>query len=514
VNLRAQDERDALLRTLEDLAAFGEKRAGTDAGRAAGDYVAERFRKAGLSGVRFDPFRFPQHRVHRAELEVRVAGAPLRVGFEALEACGPGRFCGPLVFAGWADQPETLRKQEWRSRVALVERNPLLHRSTQYLNIAEAGAAAMISISSAPDNLTQVGSVRRAWEAHGGIPALSIGGADGRAIKDALAAHRRVEIELDVSVGVHRGEGRNIVGVVPGEEPAMLIVGAHYDTWFAGSSDNGAGVAALLALAERRARRHERPRYTLVFVAWDGEELALYGGYHHLRELLRDERPVLAVIDFETPSAHGAQAYGLARSAHPPLGASFQAVGLHELYALDVGMEMVPELFGGVIPTDVQGHYRHGTPAVATASDAPYYHTVGDTPDKVDLQRLLELVDGFDRALDELMTHARESFQPRDPSLWTLDVELQLIESGLIVDARALANDGVPRSLAHIEATLFTDDFFEVATRRATSDAHGRATMVLPRPDGPAHLHVTAGPRYPLVERVLFVDVTNMSPAV
>jgi len=514
VNVRAQDEREALLRTLEDLAALGEKRAGSEAGRAAGEYLDGRLRRAGLAQVRFDPFRFPQHQVTHAELQVRLGGATIPVEFLPLEGCAGGRLCAPLLFAGWADQVETLRKQDWRSRVALVERNPLLHRSTQYLNLANAGAAAMISISSAPDNLPQVGSVRRAWEAHGPIPALTIGGSDGRRLKESIAAHQPVEIALDLAVEIARGEGRNVLGVVPGVAPTQIVVGAHYDTWFTGSTDNGAGVAALLLLAERRARRAP-PRYTLVFVAWDGEELALYGGYHHLRGMLARNEPVLAVIDFETPSAHGAQAYGLARSAHPPLVESLHAVGLHELYALDVGMEMVPELFGGVIPTDVQGHYRHGTAAVTTAADAPWYHTAGDTPDKVDLERLREMVDGFDRALDELMAHPPERYGPRDPSLWSLDVELQLLESGLLVDVHARANDGVPQSLAQIEATLFRDDFFQVDSRRATTDGHGRATLVLSRPDGPtAHVHVTAGPRYPLVERVLLLDVTKMSPVV
>src|SRR5262249_36265484 len=124
VNARAQDERAALLRTLEDLAAFGEKRAGTDAGRAAGDYVGERMRQAGLERVHCDPFRFPQHRVVRAELVARAGGELVPAAFEALEGCAAGRLTGPLIFAGWADQAEALRKQDWRSRIALVERNP------------------------------------------------------------------------------------------------------------------------------------------------------------------------------------------------------------------------------------------------------------------------------------------------------------------------------------------------------------------------------------------------------
>jgi hypothetical protein len=300
--------------------------------------------------------------------------------------------------------------------------------------------------------------------------------------------------------------------MVRGQEPAQIVIGAHYDTWFTGASDNGAGVAALLALAQRRARR-EPGRYTLSFIAWDGEELALYGGYHHLRRLLVDDTPVLAVIDFETPSAHGAQAYGLARSGHAPLGEAIHGVGLHELYAMNVPMDLVPELFGGVIPTDVQGHYRAGAPTMATAGDAPYYHTVEDTPDKVDLHRLAETVDGFDRAIERLMTEPIDRFRARDPALWTLEAQLQSIESGLIVNAVARDGAGLPRSLAFVEATLFRDDFHEVATCRAPTDGAGRATLVLPRVEEPGHLHVTAGMRYPMVERIWWLSPTAALPA-
>jgi hypothetical protein len=508
--LRFLQGREALYRTLEDLAAFGEKRVGTDAGFAAGEYVAERMRAAGLQEVRFDSFRFPHHQVHRASLVVRTGGAPVGVGFEVLEGSAGGRLCGPLTFVGFADQPDMLVKRDLRGRIALVERNPLLHRSTQYLNVAQAGAAAMISISAAPGNLRQVGSVRRSWEAAGPIPALSVGAVDGAAIKAALADDRRVEVDLDVEVEVLRGLGRNVLGVVPGLHPAQIVIGAHYDSWFAGSTDNGAGVAAMLALAERRARRSP-PRYTLVFVGWDGEEIALYGGYHHARRMLDAEHPTLAVIGFETPAAHGAQAYGLARSNQEPLDHAIHHVGLHELFALNAPMELVPELFGGVIPTDVQGHYRGGTPTICTAGDSPYYHTAEDTPDKVDVARLAETVDGFDRAIEELLAEAPERFQRQDPALWRLTVELQTIMDGLVVDVHVRDGAGVVQSLAAVEAVLFQDDFFEVAARRALTDANGRATLVLPRPDEPGmFLHVTAGQRYPLVERLMRLDVTSI----
>jgi Zn-dependent M28 family amino/carboxypeptidase len=376
----------------------------------------------------------------------------------------------------------------------------LHHRSTQYADAASAGAAALLVVSSAPRNLRQVGSVRRAWEAMGPIPALTIGADDGLLLQSARDGGARLTARVEVRAGVERGAGYNVVGRIRGQTPHQIVLGAHFDTWFAGSSDNGAGVALLLALAARRACR-EPPRCTLVFVAWDGEELALYGGYDFLRRHRED--PILAVIDFETPSACGAQLYGLARSNHRPLVDGLEASGVADLFAAHLPMELVPELFGGVIPTDIQGLYRSGTPAVATAGDAPYYHTVEDTPDKVDLLRLCQLVDAFDRAIDRLCEEPAACFRERDPMLWRLSVELA---SGDELRLEVVVTDGkgLPQAGAFVEATLLCDHFFAEKVERALTDGRGRVGFAfLPVGGAPRAVHFTAGRDHARVELLL-----------
>jgi hypothetical protein len=510
VNLRRSGAYTELVATLEALAALGEKRVGTPAGHRAAEWVRGRMVGIGLSDVRFESFHFPRHDVKRSSLLLEVAGTARELPYEVFEGAGPGALAADVVAVGWGDA-EQLRGVDLHGRIALVDRNPLYHRSTQYQNVATAGAAAMIYISTAPANLRQVGSVRRAWEGHGPIPALSIGATDGHIVRAALEARQRVTARIDVDVQLSRGVGHNVVGVIPGLEREQIVFGAHFDTWFAGSTDNGGGVAALLALAARRALR-SRPRYTLVFVAWDGEEIALYGGYDFLRRhVIRGGAKVLAVIDFETPSAIGAQAYGLARSSQPPLEQAILSVGLNELFALNVPMDMIPELFGGVIPTDIQGLYRHGTPSVATAVDSPYYHTVEDTPDKVDLERLSHTIDGFDQALDRLLREAPERFAPRDPSLWRADVQARFLDDDLRVEVLVRDASARARSGVRVEVVLFHDDFFEVATECATSDDYGRVVVLFREVRGllqlgSRYLHVTAGERYPLVESIVSLD--------
>ena len=65
---------------------------------------------------------------------------------------------------------------------------------------------------------------------------------------------------------------RNVVGTVPGREPGYIVVGAHYDTkdidGFLGANDGAGGTAVVTELA----RTVKRPKHTIHFVLFDGEE--------------------------------------------------------------------------------------------------------------------------------------------------------------------------------------------------------------------------------------------------
>jgi Iap family predicted aminopeptidase len=65
---------------------------------------------------------------------------------------------------------------------------------------------------------------------------------------------------------------RNVIGTVRGREPGYVVVGAHYDTkdipGFVGANDGASGTAVVAQLA----RTIRRPRHTVHFIFFDGEE--------------------------------------------------------------------------------------------------------------------------------------------------------------------------------------------------------------------------------------------------
>ena len=65
---------------------------------------------------------------------------------------------------------------------------------------------------------------------------------------------------------------RNVIGTVRGREPGYVVVGAHYDTkdipGFVGANDGASGTAVVAQIA----RTIRRPRHTIQFIFFDGEE--------------------------------------------------------------------------------------------------------------------------------------------------------------------------------------------------------------------------------------------------
>jgi len=103
--------------------------------------------------------------------------------------------------------------------------------------------------------------------------------------------------------------GNNIVGYVEGKsKPArQLVVSAHYDhvgvirdEIYNGADDNASGVAALLAMADY-FNRH-KPAHSIVFVAFDAEELGLQGSQWFVKSPPLDLKTVVAEVNMDMVS--------------------------------------------------------------------------------------------------------------------------------------------------------------------------------------------------------------------
>jgi hypothetical protein len=87
---------------------------------------------------------------------------------------------------------------------------------------------------------------------------------------------------------------RNVVGYVEGSDPVLknevVVIGAHYDHLgkrgdyvFNGADDNGSGSVGVMNLARAFAENPVKPKRTIVFCLWTGEEEGLLGSRYYVR---------------------------------------------------------------------------------------------------------------------------------------------------------------------------------------------------------------------------------------
>ena len=119
-------------------------------------------------------------------------------------------------------------------------------------------------------------------------------GASGPGVPRALPG---VTVTLRTSGKERAFVSRNVVGVLAGSDPKLageaIVLGAHLDhlgvvdgVIHPGADDNASGVAALLEIARASAASPGRPKRTLVFAFWTGEEEGKFGSAHWVRHPL------------------------------------------------------------------------------------------------------------------------------------------------------------------------------------------------------------------------------------
>jgi Zn-dependent M28 family amino/carboxypeptidase len=226
---------------------------------------------------------------------------------------------------------------------------------------------------------------------------------------------------------------RNIEVEVPGTDRAdeIVILGAHYDSvpGCPAANDNASGIAGTLELARRFARI--KPSRTLRFVAWVNEEPPFFqtqqmGSRMYARRCKERSENIVAMITLETIGCFldtpGSQTYpvmGLGLVL-PTIGNFLAVVGnlasralvrtcadvMRRETNLPIESQALPGMIPGIGWSDHWSFWEEGYDAVMFTDTAPFrykhYHTPQDTPDKIDFDRMTQVIHGSERVLQHL----------------------------------------------------------------------------------------------------------------
>jgi carboxypeptidase Q len=148
--------------------------------------------------------------------------------------------------------------------------------------LAQEGAVALVQMSRTEGRLVhgegygyRVGKTPK-------LPGVELAAEDYRRLA-RLAKRAEVRLEIDSRVHFEDADHNayNVFAEIPGDDPhaGYVMAGAHLDSWVAGdgAADNGAGSAVVMEAARILANLGVRPKRTIRFALWAGEEEGLLG---------------------------------------------------------------------------------------------------------------------------------------------------------------------------------------------------------------------------------------------
>jgi glutaminyl-peptide cyclotransferase len=206
------------------------------------------------------------------------------------------------------------------------------------------------------------------------------------------AGYTPVEQSFDATTPVGKVRMTNIIATLPGERPERILLTSHFDTKpvnefrFVGANDGGSSTGALLELA-RVLKARPKPRFTLEFVFFDGEEAYgewrdpnhTYGSRHYVNTA-RAAGTLGSIRAMLLLDMIGDRDLNLRRDTNSTawltdiVWATARTLG-HAAHFLD---EPFP------VEDDHMHFVKAGVPSVDLIDlDYPAWHTAGDTLDKV-----------------------------------------------------------------------------------------------------------------------------------
>ena len=324
---------------------IGARLTGSPQLKQANDWTAAKFREYGLTNVTLEPWTIA-HSWTRGTARARIvspAEHPLTIAAAGWSPGTNGIVRGPVVYfdAKTKDdfgkfhgklkgaiviyqEPESLsppRPQNPNAEIIRPMQTPPPVKGqppapspfAAFQEVARArneffkreGVAAVLRDSGKPHGLLNMTGIGGEKFDIGVIPTAFITG-EGYRMLFRMQKHAKVEVEIEMtnSFGDKPMDVYNTVAEIRGSEKPdeVVILGAHLDSWDlgTGSTDNGTGSMAVLEAARTLAKLNLKPKRTIRFVLFTGEEEGLVGSAKYVEAHQNELEKISAVLVHDT----------------------------------------------------------------------------------------------------------------------------------------------------------------------------------------------------------------------
>jgi aminopeptidase YwaD len=216
-------------------------------------------------------------------------------------------------------------------------------------------------------------------------------------LEDRLPKKKPKKCDLIVNTQFKTTHSQNVAGMVRGSlhPDSVIIVSAHYDhlgtqgeAIFYGGNDNASGTSMLISMAHHFSRPENRPSFTMLFIAFTGEEAGLIGSRQYV-----EKNPLL-------PLANTKFILNLDLMANGDEGITAVAgldypTDFARLQALNDSLKAVPVVKGRTNAPN-SDHYwfiKNGVKGmfIYTLGGPPHYHDVNDTYEEMRFSKYVEV---------------------------------------------------------------------------------------------------------------------------
>jgi len=197
---------------------------------------------------------------------------------------------------------------------------------------------------------------------------------------------------------------RNVVAFLEGDDPKLkdevVLIGAHYDhvgvlktheagadSVFNGADDNASGTCGLLEIAKAFGASRERPRRSVLFVAFAAEEKGLLGSEAYVNQPLFPLSKTAAMINLDMLGRNAPDSVTVIGYKRSP--------DLHRITVEENGKIGMTLAYNGerwFYQSDHASFARKGIPVLFfNTGDHPDLHKVTDNPDKINYAKVARI---------------------------------------------------------------------------------------------------------------------------
>jgi carboxypeptidase Q len=341
--IQSHSEVMANLEYLSD--SIGQRMTGSPQLKHANDWTKGKFTEYGLTNVHLEPWTIARSWT-RGTARARItspAEHPLTIAAAAWSPNTPGVVKGPLVYFDAMKKEEFAKFHGQLKGAVVINQEPeslsppkpvdpdhaqtrpmqqppprmgeapivdpydalLLAAKERTQFFKDEGVAVILRDSNKPQALLNMTDVSLERFAPGVIPTAFITG-EGYRLLFRLLKHGPVQVEIEMTntMGDKPVEVYNTVADLRGSEKPdeLVIIGGHLDSWDlgTGSTDNGTGSMAVLEAARALAKLNLKPKRTIRFVLFSGEEQGLYGSAEYVKAHQNELEKISGVLVHDT----------------------------------------------------------------------------------------------------------------------------------------------------------------------------------------------------------------------